>query len=363
MLKVKTNELLNVLNKMNKCDGATIDVYKTFKFKVDHENDVVHVSSFDGLHVRLSAVVKCYENTKELSEFVVDKKNLLKALKLYGEYVTIKYDENQNVLFADEKKKLSLNCFDDYHDMDNKIYTKKLEVESDFTKELFKHIKYPSKSEVRPILTGICLKDNTIVSTDSYRLCKTIFDKYNIENELNVPCYIVKAIKDMKEEIKTIKYNRFNDGLGNKGINHMEMSFVLNDIVIELRTIDGSYPNTERLIPTDYLFQAKFDRDELTKNIKLLKGMSAKDDGKVNMDFNTNELSINLNKNGDMFSVSFKNEDKKEFVICYSLQFMLEALEHMGDKNVLINFIGEMKPFIVKDNSPTLSLVLPCRRF
>lgn len=355
MLKVDTKELLNVMNKLEKFSNKILaESYDTYKFVIDGNS--LKISVYNSKDLKLSASVKMIESDSKFESFIISRKNLFKVLNSFKSIIYIEgvFDKNilTDIVFTDGKKKLQVKNYifnkEKYQDL-NIVFNKRIKVDNMFTSEIFKHIKYASRKETRPVLQAICLKENKIVTTDSYRLCKTELDVNYFDLELKIPYWIVEMIKKMKEEIIYISYESNYDCKW--------VALRTNDILIEARLIDGFYPDTSRLFFIESNYSTVIKSKELNEAIKTMLSISKNEEKDVCMNFNTNSLIKKL-ENDAIFEIDFESDKQFDAEIRYSLNYMKEALEHLkGD--LTFEIINDKKPFIIRDGSKTLSLILP----
>ena len=122
-----------------------------------------------------------------------------------------------------------------------------------------------SDKETRPILTGINFKahDHVLecVATDSYRLAKKII---SIDEDVTFNITIPKLSLD--EISKIIE----KDELIELYVSERKVLFVFDKNIIQTRLIDGSYPDTTRLIPLE--FDYELDMNEVRIDITRASG-------------------------------------------------------------------------------------------
>ena len=121
-------------------------------------------------------------------------------------------------------------------------------------------------SEKKPILTGVNFRcsDNTLtcVATDSFRLSQYTI---NFDNQINNTNFtfpkqslvaLNKIISRTKEETIKLLYNNSNEVLIN-----------IDNTLYKTRLLDGSYPDTSRLIPKVNEMVCNIDRKNLIETI------------------------------------------------------------------------------------------------
>lgn len=119
-----------------------------------------------------------------------------------------------------------------------------------------------SDKETRPILTGINFKAHDhvleVVATDSYRLAKKII---SIDEDVTFNITIPKLSLD--EISKIIEKNELIELY----VSERKVLFVFDKNIIQTRLIDGSYPDTARLIPLEFDYELDINRADLLNAI------------------------------------------------------------------------------------------------
>ena len=212
-----------------------------------------------------------------------------------------------------------------------------------------------SDKETRPILTGINFKAHDhvleVVATDSYRLAKKII---SIDEDVTFNITIPKLSLD--EISKIIE----KDELIELYVSERKVLFVFDKNIIQTRLIDGSYPDTARLIPLEFadLLNA-IDRVSLLLN---------EQNNIVKLDMSNEQVILSSYQQEigsveeNLASSFYKGEP---LTISFSCKYASDAIKSFSGDKIKILFTGEMKPFIVKDfdSDELLQLVLPVRTY
>lgn len=223
-----------------------------------------------------------------------------------------------------------------------------------------------SVSEARVILTGVSFQTSgaemKVVSTDSYRLSRKllVFDHEYPEIKIVIPAKCLDEFNKIVEEGEDVIEIHFSK---------TKALFKYKDLKYLTRLIDGTFPNTDALIPTQFLTSVKFNKNELISSVE-----------RVSI-FNSNEASniikftLNADKTCEIASTTNEIGDAKEelnllecsdpiqFQITFSSAYFLEALRAFNSSEVEIHFTGEIKPFIITGDYDVnlIELILPVR--
>ena len=119
-----------------------------------------------------------------------------------------------------------------------------------------------SEKETRPVLTGVNFKakDHVLecIATDSYRLAKRIL---NIDSDISFNIIIPK--KSLIEISRIIE----KDELIDLYVSDRKVLFVFDHVLIQTRLIDGTFPDTSRLIPDSFDYSMSIDSTSLLNSI------------------------------------------------------------------------------------------------
>ena len=225
-----------------------------------------------------------------------------------------------------------------------------------------------STSETRPILTGVNWKveNNELycIATDSHRLAQR---KAKIEMETPANYNVVIPGKSLNELSKILADNSESIEIV---ITENQILFKAKHLLFFSRLLEGNYPDTSRLIPseskTDIVLHTKeflhaIDRASLLaregKNnvVKLI----TLQDQLIEISSNTPEVGKVVE---EMKGISMDGEELK---ISFSAKYMMDALRAIEGNEIKITFTGAMRPFVlypINDDS-TLQLILPVRTY
>ncbi|MFE7064206.1 DNA polymerase III subunit beta [Sutcliffiella sp. NPDC057660] len=219
-------------------------------------------------------------------------------------------------------------------------------------------------SEIRPILTGVCIEvvqeDCTLVCTDSHRL-----SKISKRAKVNQDFKVVVPARSLETASKI-----FSDSDVDMYLSPQQLLLRNGSTLYLSRLLDGNYPDTSRLIPTDYQNKLTIDRKEFIDGLEMLKGLSlSADDNKggiVKLHINgAANLSTNQTQRGkgkvDVPYTSYEGEE--DFTISFSIKYAQEALKSIDKEKVDIFFQGQLRPFVIQPTEVTeeLQLILPVR--
>lgn len=226
-----------------------------------------------------------------------------------------------------------------------------------------------STSETRPILTGINwrLEDNelTCVATDSHRLAMR---KAPIENgNLSSISSVVIPGKSLNELNKILEdKNELIDIV----ITDNQILFKTKYLLFFSRLLDGNYPDTSRLIPTDSKTEIHITAKEFLQAIDRASLLAREGRNNVvklsTFDDERIEISTNLPEVGKVEEdIQCESLIGEELKISFSAKYMMDALKALDSSDIKISFTGAMRPFVIRplNNDSILQLILPVRTY
>ena len=220
---------------------------------------------------------------------------------------------------------------------------------------------------MRPTLQGIHIfskeKAVTFVATDSHRLSSWTVQ---LDQELKLPKMILPASAAV-EMIKLIE-----DAADKVTIHCTENSMRLThqNVTYISRLISGTYPETSRVVPTNFSTTFVANRDELVKVLERVSIVSK--EGKANMcrlqviPSAMPSLLISASQEGMgkvQEEVFVSDLEGDTFEMKFSTKYLLEALRHMRAKEVMFQASGANAPLIIRPTGDEtgFALILPVR--
>lgn len=227
-----------------------------------------------------------------------------------------------------------------------------------------------STSETRPILTGVNwnIENNQLVAvaTDSHRLaCKKVrLESVNKENRsynIVIPGKslneLMKIIDDHNEQIQIV-------------ITENHILFKAKNLLFLSRLLEGKYPDTARLIPTDSKTTVKLNAKEYLEAVERASLLARESKNNVIkltiLDQNEIEISSYTPEIGKVVEkITSKKIEGEDIKISFNSKYMIDALKAIDGMELSIHFTGAMRPFIITtdEDDSILQLILPVRTF
>ncbi len=220
-----------------------------------------------------------------------------------------------------------------------------------------------SHDETRPVLTGILVSASgsevTMVATDSYRLSvkeTTLAVTLPSAFEVNVPA---RAL----QELSRIASHSSQEELS-ISVKQNQVVFVLGDVVLSSRLIDGQFPNYRQLLPDSFEHELRISGAELREVVRRI-SLLAQKNAPLRLSFIPGELTVSsqtpdVGEARESLPVPFQGEPME---IGFNPEFLRDGLDAIEDGDVVMKLISPLRPGLLEsgDGSGFLYLIMPIR--
>ena len=204
-----------------------------------------------------------------------------------------------------------------------------------------------SVQESRPILTGVhfVLSDNKelkTVATDSHRMSQKVItlEKNGDNFDVVIPSRSLREFTSVfSDDIETVEVFFANN----------QILFRSEHISFYTRLLEGNYPDTDRLIPTEFNTEATFNVANLRFAMERARLLSnATQNGTVKLEFKNGVVSSHVHSpevgrvNEEIDTSAVSGEDLS---ISFNPTYLIEALKAIDSEQVVIRFISSVRPF------------------
>ncbi|GGE83240.1 DNA polymerase III subunit beta [Priestia taiwanensis] len=226
-----------------------------------------------------------------------------------------------------------------------------------------------STSETRPILTGVNWKveDGILfcTATDSHRLAmrKAAIESGSSDLTANVVIpgksltELSKILDDSDESVEIV-------------ITDYQILFKTKHILFFSRLLEGNYPDTSRLIPSESKTDLQVNTKAFLQAIDRASLLAR--EGRNNVvkltAFEGNPLAVSSNSpeiGKVVEEIQYESMQGEELKISFSAKYMMDALKAVEGSEISISFTGAMRPFLIRpiNDDSTLQLILPVRTY
>ncbi|MGX7327941.1 DNA polymerase III subunit beta [Enterococcus bulliens] len=288
--------------------------------------------------------------------------------RLPEDFVTMNVIENNQVEITSGKASFTVNGLDadNYPHLPVVDTTNQLAVPIQILNQLINETVFAvSQHESRPILTGVhmVLKEQQLlaVATDSHRLSQRIIPLGTEHDQFD----IVIPGKSLTELSRSLGETEES----------VEISIMENQVLFETATtkfysrlLEGTYPDTNRLIPNSFNTEIDFSVRSLQAAIDRASLLSHEGRNNiVKLSITANEVVLygNSPEVGRVEEVlSYERVSGDPLEISFNPDYMKKALQAFGDTSISVRFISAIRPFTLEPtegNGAFIQLITPVR--
>ncbi len=372
-LTIKKDLLQEGLNKVSKAISTKnlIPVLAGVKFELKKNKLVLTASDND---ITIQTIIEGDESQIKIEKegsIIIQGKYILDIVrKLPEEFINIEVVDELKILIYSTNSEFNLNGISEkeYPNIELEESKKPIIINSRELKKIVNETAFASSNdESKPILTGLNIKVIGDVlecnATDSYRLSRKIVklnqssdENYNIVVPSKNIVELVRILGDNDDEVRIHIFNN-------------KILFSYKNILFQSGLINGNYPNTSNLIPTDEYLVFRTNISSFFSAIDRVSILTSdKEKNIVTLEINDDNLllkssSLEIGRVEEKMNVDKTVGDNIK--ISFSAKYMMEALKSFEDNEIEVKFYGEIKPIIVQnvENDKLIQLVLPIRTY
>ncbi|MCI2171045.1 DNA polymerase III subunit beta [Schleiferilactobacillus perolens] len=227
-----------------------------------------------------------------------------------------------------------------------------------------------SNQDSRPILTGVHLSIHNgellAVATDTHRLSQRIVKLENAgdaDYSINIPGRsLIELSRTIPDNVDTIDLR----------IAENQVLFLLNNTAFYSRLLEGNYPNTQQLLPTEHTTALTVAADTFRAAIERASLLSHESRNNVvrlvlTPEDNTAVLSSTSPDVGTVQEeIAFTALTGDTLDISFNPDYMKDALQVIGQGDVNMAFTSPLRPFTIAptdDAQQFIQLITPIRTF
>ena len=277
--------------------------------------------------------------------------------------------EQKQVLLTSGKSEITLKGkdADQYPRIQEIAASNPLVLETKLLKQLINETAFAaSVQESRPILTGVHFvlsdnKDLKTVATDSHRMSQKVItlEKNGDNFDVVIPSRSLREFTSVfSDDIETVEVFFANN----------QILFRSEHISFYTRLLEGNYPDTDRLIPTEFNTEATFNVANLRFAMERARLLSnATQNGTVKLEFKNGVVSSHVHSpevgrvNEEIDTSAVSGEDLS---ISFNPTYLIEALKAIDSEQVVIRFISSVRPFTLvpeENEQGFIQLITPVR--
>ena len=367
---IEKNVILEGLNNVIRAISTknVIPVLNGIKFELTNEG--LYLTASDS-ELTIKTLIETKDNqVNNLGGIIIQSKYIIDIVKkMPSELINFEVIDGLKVKIYTDSNQYNLNCLDinDYPDVRLEESKDPIFIKGDVFKTIINQTVFAiSNQELRPILTGVNFKfmkdDLEIVATDSYRLAKKnikLTNEVAKDVEIVIPGKNIMELERIITDDTDLEIHIFNN----------KVLFKYKTINFQTNLLNGSYPNTSNLIPSEFAYIIKVNKREFNDAIDRAALLTqGKDKNIVKMTLDNTKMLINsfaseIGKVEEQLTVETNNKEKLE--ISFSSKYMLEAIKTMQEEEILLLLNSDVKPLIVKSltDESLIQLILPIKTY
>ena len=277
--------------------------------------------------------------------------------------------EHKQIVLTSGKSEITLKGkdADQYPRIQDVPTSNPLVLETKILKDLINETAFAaSLQESRPILTGVHFvltdyKNLKTVATDSHRLSqkKIILEKNGDNFDVVIPSRSLREFTAVfSDEIETVEVFFANH----------QILFRSENISFYTRLLEGNYPDTDRLIPTEFSTVVTFATSALRAAMERARLLSnATQNGTVKLEIEGGVVSAHVNSpevGRVNEEIDAENVSGENLTISFNPTYLIEALKAVNSEKVTISFISAVRPFTLVPSDQEedfIQLITPVR--
>ncbi|MDF2684532.1 MAG: polymerase subunit beta [Brevibacillus sp.] len=377
-ITVQRDKLSNAVSHVSKAVSSrtTIPILTGIKIKTDDEGLTLTASDSDiSIEVQIPL-----EEAGEWGVTIHKPGSIVLTARIFSEIVRklpsneidIKVDERLVTQIRSGQAEFTINGMDasEYPQLPHLEEDKVFSVPCDLLKSMIRQTVFGvSTSEMRPILTGLMwsLEKGQLrfVATDSHRLASRTA-MVECREDLSFHNVVVPG-KSCNELVKILDDEQ----------NPADIVVADNQILVKSRHIlfysrllEGTYPDTTRIIPQGSKTEITVSTKEFLQSIERASLLSR--EGKSNvvklvtLPDGSVEITSNAPEIGKVTDILMpKVMNGEELKISFNAKYMIDALRAIDSSEIKASFTGPMSPFVIRptDHDWMLHLILPVRTY
>ena len=288
------------------------------------------------------------------------------ARKVEGGEITVELFDGTIVNVSDGRSSYKLNSIkaEEYPEIDLDSSGVALDIDSKVLKKLVEQTAFAaSTKEQRPIMTAVNLEATggklIAIATDSARLSrKEVAIDQPVKFVSNVPAKTLQEVVSMVEGDQMVRLST----------TEKRVSFEFGNTLVISRLIGGEYPNTATIIPKTSNFYLVDNSKELISAMERVALLSVERENVVKLSMTETSVEVS-SKSAQVGSASESltkfsfNGDK--FEVSFNAHYLMEAIKAFGAEDIKIGFLGDMRPFVIKNDKDDslVQLATPVRTY
>jgi len=362
-------EPLSILNSVSTAKNLSFPILSNILFSV--RKDCLILSATD-LEVELS--VSITNPSEESGDFTIPCRKFHDIVKNFpeGSLLNLSFSETKVTLNSGRSRFiLSTLPANDFPLFESKDNFSKFFIKQSVLKNCISHTEFcMALKDVRYYLNGLLFEIHhhlfKCVTTDGHRLAY-------YETEDVSDCDFLELSEDSKLQVllprKSIldiyKLLIDSDELVEVQITSSFVKFIANGFIFTTKLIDSKFPEYNRVIPNQTNLSIEINRMELRDALLRAAILSTDKFKAIRIEFKEGKLITSLHnpEHEEMQEELIINYSGVEFTIGFNINYIIDAINHINDTNIVFNFTESLNSCLLHGDSQDLPLyvVMPMR--
>ncbi len=230
-------------------------------------------------------------------------------------------------------------------------------------KETLSQVLFASSSdETRPVLTGVLLREQkgllVCAATDSYRLAEK-----RLSHKVSEGLSVLLPASSLAEVSRAI---RDDSGDIVMSYDDNQARFLVDEVEIVTRLVDGQYPEYSRLLPSSFETTATAERSAISEITKVSSLFARESAGSVTLNIDAAKKQISINSIASQVgenTASAEADVSGDAVITLNSRYILDALGAFKGSRLQVNVNGKLDPCVLTDpdDDSYLHVIMPVK--
>lgn len=375
--EIMRDRLLDSLNDVMKAVSSKTTIPILTGIKIDVTNEGMRLTGSDA-DITIQTFIPVEENGDQIIT-VIETGSIVLQARMFNEIirklptndVQIEVSQGSQAHIRSGKSEFHVIASDasEYPLLPELSAERQFAIPADLLKSIIRETVFAvATSESRPVLTGVNwqIKDGELicVATDSHRLARR---KTKLEQLPKDEHSVVIPGKSLNELNKILEGST---NLVQVVLTNQQVLFKTESVLFFSRLLEGNYPDTARLIPDEYKTNVTINGKLLLQAIDRASLLAREDRNNVvrfeTLEGQAVEISSNSPEIGKVEEeIQVTALEGELLKISFSAKYMMEALKAIDGQDVVIQFTGAMRPFILRSvhDDAILQLILPVRTY
>ena len=374
---IKRNVFIDRLNNVQRAVASktTIPILTGIKLEITTEKMILTGSDAD---ISIKTIIKKDDENAQL--LIEEPGAVVLPARFFSEVIkklpaaefSLEVDDDYQAQIVSGKAIFKVNGLpaDEYPHLPEVESTEKIQLAANLLKKVIDQtVIAASTQESRPILTGVHLTlqngELTAVATDSHRLSqrKVPLDVQDLNYDIIVPGRSLNELaKMLPDESKKVELR----------ISENQILCLFDQTVFYSRLLEGNYPDTAQLIPTDAKTELEVVASDFLAAIERASLLSHEGNYNiVKLTLQPGQQTAKIFSNSPEVGMineilSFESLTGQDLEISFNPDYMKDALRSFGQANVKLNFTQPLRPFTLtpsEDQRDFIQLITPVRTY